>query len=186
MAMFQDNIGPCKLVYGGADLGETHGDVMLKFSQATAKGTAASTGETARQKVVTGEECTVEADLTEVAAATLVEIVAGAEQRGSSVKTTAFQTAVGKDLVKTAKTLILKPISEGQVSADNKEWIYIPKASVNPDFNVAFSASNQKVYRVVFEAHPVLAADIATGGFLASASPAYEARDLIRFGGTQS
>lgn len=176
------NIGPCKLDYDGVDLGQTHGDVKLMLKQDVAIGTSDATGNTARQKVISGEAYKVQAAITEITSVILEKIMAGVTANDLAVNNSAsVSSAVGTDLVESAKLLIIKPLV-GQTVSSSKDWIYIPKASVTVDANVAFSPTNQKDWNVEFEAHPVLAADLASGGNLNAVTPAFVVGNLIRFG----
>ena len=163
--MWSKNVGPCVLDYTGAELGETVGGVVLNFSQLTFKSVADKTGSTARGKHVTGEECSVTASLTEVTKEILQKVITGSSlSTGPTKKRLTVKTNVGKDLVEDAGMLILKPIIERVASTDTDDWIYLPKASVAPEFDVPLTIDGQRAWKVVFEGHPLLADDVASGG----------------------
>ena len=165
--MFSSNIGPCVLEYDGTEIGETYGGANFKYTMSAAESKTDKTGETARQRIVTGSECSVTVPLTEATLDQLAVVVPGSDlTAGPTNKALHLQSTVGMDLVDNAHTLILKPIVEGVASTDEEDWTYIPKASVIPIFDVPFKLSDQKVWNVEFMGHPVLAEDVATGGDL--------------------
>ena len=71
-------------------------------------------------------------------------------------------------------------IVEGVVSTTASDWIYVPKASPRPVFELPFRLGEQKVWGFEFVAHQVLAADVASGGALATET--YAEGCLLRFG----
>ena len=178
--MFSKNMGPCVLVFDDTELGETYGGTNFLFGMSTAKSMADKTGETARSKIVTGVSCTVTTTLTEPTLLQLSKVVYGSEYALIDTARLQLQAPVGYDLVENAKILILKPIIESIASADEEDWIYIPKASVVPNFDVPYMLDSQKVWAVEFEGHPVTAADIASGARLYCLG--YEENDVAVLG----
>jgi len=170
------NIGPATLVFDGVALGETYGGLVVSYRETTAKAMTDKTGETPREEVVTGQEGRITGALTE---ATLAQI---AKLTGGTVDGTGLEilNRIGKNLVADAAILIIKPIVEGVVSTTDTDWVYVPKASPRPVFELPFRLAEQKVWGFEFVAHPVLAADIASGGDLAGED--YSEGCLIRFG----
>lgn len=145
------NIGPCLLDYGGTTLGETKGGVTLQMDYQTAKTTCDRFGETARQKIITGAEVKVLANLTEVSVAILEDLIPGAVLAGNTLT---VSSSVGANLLDSAQVLILKPIVEGVADTDPTTWITLAKASVTPKFDVPFKLDDQRVWAVEFEGHP--------------------------------
>jgi len=165
--MFSKNLGPVVLDYDGTVLGETKGGTNFKYTMSSVKSTADKTGEMARAKVISGVECTVTVGLTEPTLEQLLAVCPGASlSAGPTSKGLSLQSPIGTDVVESAAILILKPIVDGIASVTAADWIYIPKASVLPVFDVPHKIEEQKVWNVEFEGHPVLAADLATGGAL--------------------
>ena len=163
MAMFSKNIGPCELVYDSTPLGLTKGGTTFTCTRSTVKTVADKTGETAREKLVTGDECLVKAAITEATLEQLAKIVGGTAT-GSTAKQLKLQNKVGTNLIDTAKTLTLKPLVAGAVDETAANWIVIPKATINPTFEVPFDLANQKVWGLEAEGHPLTADDVASGG----------------------
>ena len=163
MPPFSKNLGPVDLDYKGTSAGETFGGTQFKVAMNTAKSMIDKQGETARTKTVTGTVVTVETAVTEATLAQLVALYSGAAVSGTRAH---FGNPVGTDLVESAGVLILKPIVNQVVSITEADWIYVPKASVVPNFDVPLILDNQRVWGVIFEGHPVTAVDIATGGDL--------------------
>lgn len=144
------NMGPCYLYYGGTFLGEGKGGTRVSLSYTTAKSTADSTGETARQKVITGQEVMLKTALTELGKTALAALIPVSEVSGNAVL---VKNAVGTNLVSTAKVLIAKPIIGGVATTDESEWFTLPAASCLPNFEVPFEIDNQRVWAVEFEGH---------------------------------
>ena len=184
MAMFQDfPIGPAVLVFNGNELGETHGGASVLIDGESVKTYADKTGRVARYKVRVARQVMVKAALTEPTLDQMAKIFGATVEAGTATSALTLKTGVGKDLTADAKTLIIKPIVDDAVSTDAGDWIYIPKASIEAKCEVPYNYDAQRTWAFEAEAHPVLAADIGTGGFLYNAgSPEYAAGDLIRFG----
>lgn len=176
-------IGPVDLVLGGTSLGLTDGGTVLRYNVETVKTTADKTGTTARHKMVTGQELLVVGKIVEPTLEQLGVITGFAVTNGATKDELTVKNRVGEDLVDDCKTLILKPLEGDVVSTDDSTWIYVPKASILPTLEVPHDLATQKAFGFTIEGHPVLPADIATGGFLYNAgSPEYAAGDLLRFG----
>ena len=149
---------------GGINLGETLGGVTFSFKESAVVTKTDKTGETARAKYITGCECKVTGAITE-AALTQIGIIAG---RAPSTTELLLKARVGANLIDDAAVVILKPIVEGVASTDEKGWIYIPKATVLPLFEVkhGLTEGDQKAWAFEIEGHPVTADDIASGARL--------------------
>lgn len=184
MAMFQQfPIGPAVLEFDGTELGETHGGATITIDQETVKTYADKTGRVARFKVRVARQVMVKAALTEPTLEQLAKILGATVTEGTKASELTLQTGVGTDLTALAKTLVLKPIIDDEVSTDPGDWIYVPKASLDAKIEAPYNYEGQRVWGFEAEAHPVLAADIGTGGFLYNAgTPEYAENDLIRFG----
>lgn len=177
MAAWTNNLCPARLEYGGVSLGETQGGVNVTVEFETAESLADITGNTARIKAVQGVTAQVTAPLTEASLEQLLAVYPGSSQPEDN--RVHFGNPVGQDLVELADELIIKPIIAQTVSTDETKFIYVPKASVVPNWDIVWSPSEQKIYSVTFEAHPVLADDIASGGDLNGEG--YLENDLLCF-----
>lgn len=184
MAMFQDfPIGPAVLVFNGNELGETHGGATVLIDGESVKTYADKTGRVARYKVRVARQVLVKAALTEPTLAQMAGIFGATVSTGTATSGLTLKTGVGKDLTADAKTLIVKPIVDDTVSTDEGDWIYIPKASIEAKCEIPYNYEAQRTWAFEAEGHPVLPADITSGGFLYNAgSPEFAAGDLIRFG----
>jgi len=162
--MFSENIGPCLLDFGGTELGETLGGVTFSFKESSVVTKTDKTGETSRAKYITGAECKVAGAITEATLAQIAKITGGTPS-GTELL---LKSRVGANLIDDAGVLILKPIVEGVASVTEADWIYVPKATVLPVFEVkhGLTEGDQKAWAFEFEGHPVTAADIASGGSL--------------------
>lgn len=184
MSMFQSfPIGPAVLTFDGTELGETHGGATVIIDQETVKTYADKTGRVARYKVRVGRQAMVKAALTEPTLEQMAKILGGTVTTGTVSSELVLKSGVGVDLTALAKTLIVKPIVNDAVSTNAADWIYLPKASLEAKCEVPFNYEAQRIWAFEAEAHPVLAADIADGGFLYNGgTPEYAEKDLIRFG----
>lgn len=179
MAIFPNSMGPAELTYDGVVLGNTKGGINFRYSEETATATVDKTGDTPRAKVVTKAECMVTGALAESALSQLAKLVGGSVTGSTKL---VLANRVGKDLVTAAKTLIIKPIVDGAATADTTKWVYIPKSSVVPKFEVTYNLADQKVWAFEFEGHPVTADDVASGGSLAGQG--YSEGDIAVLGAT--
>jgi hypothetical protein len=161
--VFNKNIGPCRVIYGTDDLGQTEGDVRLNVSLITADSKTNEGGDHPRHKYLLALTATVLAPLAEATVTILSKVVPG-----SSLSTgrLALKNSVGLDLVGLVKTLTLKPVIGGVVSTTASEWVVLPRATVEPQWDVAYSRGTQKIYPCLFTSIPVTAEDIATAGAL--------------------
>jgi hypothetical protein len=182
MAEFSKNVGPVEIVLDGTSLGLTLGGAELVATREVFRSIADATGNTARGKYVVGESVMVRTQITEATHAQLAKIL-GTTVDGSTTEAVTFKSAVGKDLLEDAAECILKPIVEGVVSTTEADWIYIPVASISPDFAVPIQIAGQKAWRFEIEGHPVKAEHIgSTGHLYNSGSPEYAVKDLLRMG----
>jgi hypothetical protein len=145
------NIGPCEVTFGNVVLGDTKGGATFNYKMSTADTVADRTGTTARQRIITGVDCNVECDLTEMTVAQLKAIIPASEDNDDGLE---IYNNVGVDLVASAEKLLLKPIVAGVVSTDQDEWVCLPKASCTATLGVSFKLDEQRVYKVTFTAHP--------------------------------
>ena len=182
--MFQDfPIGPAALFFDGTEVGLMQGGCTVSIDEETVKTYADKTGKVARFKVSVGRLVMVKGAITEATLAQIAAITGGTVTAGSTIDELVLHSGVGTDLTALARESILKPIINNVVSADPADFIYIPKMSLSAKFELAYNFDGQRVFGFEGEGHPVLAADIADGGFLYnSGSPDYAEGDLIRFG----
>ena len=178
--MFSKPVGPCEIWWKGSKVGDSYGDIILAFTVSVFESKLAKTGETARGKYITGEEIKVTGEFGEVELSTLASICGGTVSEGATTDEVVINSQVGKNLLDDAGELILKPIIEQVTSTTASDWIYIPKATLVPNLSVAHGIATDKQWGFEFQGHPVVAADLATGGCLADKS--YTAGDLIKFG----
>lgn len=167
-----------ELEFGGTSLGEILGGVKLKYSRSTFKGKADSTGETARSETITGASVSVSCALTYADLEAIGAVSFGTLNSGET--RLALSHEVGRNLLEDADELIIKPIVDGVADTDDEHWIYIPKAVPVIDFDTTFKLGEQVAWAVTFEGHPVLADDIASGGYLNGKG--YAAGELLVLG----
>ena len=180
MAMFSKNVGPVEIVFNAVSIGLTQGGSKLAVTRDVAVTTADKTGKTSRAKIVTGHGVKVTGAITEATLVQLAAVIGGSVTEGATTDELKIKAQVGKDLLSEAKILILKPIVEGVTSTDEEDWITIPKATINPAFDVPFELENQKVWGFEFEGHPLTADDVASGATYDGGD--WAENDLLRLG----
>ena len=144
------DLGPCLLELGADNLGETKGNTTFTYSQDTAPVTEDRTGTEPVDEIFTGSGCGVECFLSRLSLAELTAALPGASGSGTSGNQMVIRSIVGSSLRDRAKALVLKPVVEGKVSTDSKEWLTIFVAAAKLDLSVVYSVSDQRVYKVNF------------------------------------
>ncbi len=158
------NIGPVQVEYDDGNVGLVKDGATVNYERSTVTTTADITGDTPRQKVVTGQSLKVTGAITEATLAQIAKLLNATVVTGTTDNELRIVNQVGLDLIPVAKKLVLKPIVQGVVSTDPAEWFYVPKASVNPALAVVYKHNDQKMWGFEFEGHPLTADDVASGG----------------------
>jgi hypothetical protein len=161
---FSENIGPVEAVFDDISLGYIKDGAQFTFNESSATTTADITGETPREEIIIGVDCSVSFAITEATLEQLAEITGGTVESGSTKDALALKARVGQNLVDLAATLILKPIIAGVATTDESKWIVIPKAAPRPEFQVNHSITDQRLWNVAFKGYPLTADDVASGG----------------------
>lgn len=156
------DLGPGLAVFGVTELGRNQ---SVKFGHTcnVSPVTNAAHGSTPVNRIGAGGAAQVELMLSESSLAVLGAMLPGGTVTGDEL---IVKNAVGKDMRELAKTLIIKPLDSDAVVADEKQWLHLALATPIPEFEWTYDAESQRVAKVLFDAYPVDAADIAVGGEL--------------------
>lgn len=178
MASWTQVIGPVVIDFGGVELGNSVGGSTFTFKESAVTTKIDATGTLARSKYINGAECKVTGAIGEATLAQIAAITGGTVD-GDELT---LKARVGTNLMDSAETCILKPIIAGVASTNNNEWIYIPKATIMPLFEVQHNLADgaDKVFGYEIEGHPVTADDIASSGDLFG--DGWSVNDVARFG----
>lgn len=167
MSVFSENIGPVEAVFDSVSLGYIKNGAVFTFNESSATTTADITGETPREEIIIGVDCSVTFAITEATLTQLAKITGGTVTTGSTKDELALKSRVGTNIVDSAANLTLKPIIGGTASADTSKWIVLPKAAPRPEFEVNQNITEQRLWNVVFKGYPLTADDVASGGTFA-------------------
>lgn len=168
------DIGPAELTFNSLVLGKTvtnpdggtHGGARVLVTTETRPAMRDALGAQPYDEFVVGRGVRVQANLTGMSIEQLASVIPGATlSTGPAKKQLKLGNPVGTSMRAGAYELIIKPIVAGAVSTDAEDWINIPLAYPVPDFEIAFSMEDQKVYNVEFRAFDNLSTGvIATVG----------------------
>lgn len=155
---FKD-IGPAEISYKGTVLGKTvanpdggtHGGVGVTITTETRDSFRDATGTNPHDGTIVGRHMMVEANLTGLSLAQLAVLIPGATLSDGAQKSLILNNPVGMSQRENAGELIIKPIDSGVVSVDETEWISIPLAFPEPDFDFKFDLEGQKVFNSKFK-----------------------------------
>lgn len=144
------DLGPCRVIFDGTDLGETFGDVLLRYTTEESPVHEDRQGTTPVDLITTGQAVEVEVPLTRLQIANLAKVIPGGSGSGTSGSKMTVINVIGESLADRSAELILKPIVNGVASTDNTEWAHVYKAAPRADMEIAYSVQNQRVYKTMF------------------------------------
>lgn len=146
------HLGPCQVLYGGTDLGQTKGGVTFRYTEESKPINEDQKGVTNVDEIKVGASaCEVEVNLTRSSLAQLAQIIGGSSYSGNKLNVT---NQVGVSMYDNANALVLKPIVNNVASTNENDWLNIPKAYPKVDLEIVFDAENQRVYKVMFKGFP--------------------------------
>ncbi len=155
--------GPCEVWYGtlGAEtlLGPYFESVIMRTVSTKSDVQESSQGTTPVDSIMTGYgETTVTVPFTRIGLTELAIVIPGASTSGSGFKAIP-SVELGKSEYVSSKSLILKPIVDGNESADVSEWLQFDHAYPNADIEITYDNDGQRVFNIIFCCFP----DAATG-----------------------
>lgn len=149
------DLGPCQVLWGGTNLGPTHGNVEFRFSEEDAGVYEDQLGASEVDDINVGSRTEVVAPLTRTQLATLSALLAGASGSGTSGNQMTVKQVVGRSRYDGAAELILKPIlANGSPDPDTSKWLHVFKAAPRADMALVYNVSDQRIYNVVFKGYP--------------------------------
>lgn len=103
-------------------------------------------------EIATGRLVSLEADFTRLTLVLLAIVIHGSTQVGDYLD---VPNKVGQAFYALAKTLIVKPLSDGNViNADEKTWIRIFKGYPKEQIELAYSKADQRIMHALFSVFP--------------------------------
>jgi len=166
MASPNKDLGPCVVIWDGRNIDgkgqivftKTFGGVFFRYEELQAPVKRDQAGETHVDDVTTGVvNPELEVPLTQEEIVKLDECfanselgVASAERAGSL----GIMNPVGEAIYPSTRQVIVKPIVNGLVSGDSKEWLYIHRAFPRITMEQAYDNSGQRTVKVLFKGYP--------------------------------
>lgn len=139
------------LTYGGVSLGHTSGGVTFNYEPSTEDLTADQYGDTPVDKVLTGQNVTVVANLAEPVVGVLnAAIPAGLHSVAGAGERIGIGNDAGYSLRGDSKQLVLHPVDKS--ASDTSEDIVIYKAVVADSVELNYEVDGQRVFEVTFSA----------------------------------
>lgn len=162
-----NDIGPAAVYFGTAGveahIGDTFGGARWKLEVQTAMAYKDKTGDEPTDEIITGMPFTVETNLTNLTLEQLAAVIPGAVlSAGPTKKSMRLTSMTGRSLKANAKSLILKPIVDGEPTTDESLWVKVGKAYPKPNIECVYDAKTQKVYSVVWACFRDANDDMAT------------------------
>lgn len=157
------DLGPCVVVWDGRridgtpiEFHKTFGGVFFRYEELQVPVKRDQAGETEVSAVTTGvTNPELEVPLTQEDCGRLQKCfansVAGATLGNDYLK---VSNPVGVDIFPYARQVIVKPISNGVVSTDEGEWLYIHKAFPRITMEQGYDNSGQRTVKVMFKGYP--------------------------------
>jgi len=151
------DVGPCFVYFNGTSVGETHGGVQFRYALQSTEVHEDSKGVEPVDDILIGATCEVDVEMTRMAIARLAEVTPGASGSGTAGNIMLVKQVVGQSQYNNARKLVLKPIVNGVASADTTEWITVFRAAPTPAYELPYTVTDQRTYKVTFKAYRVLA-----------------------------
>jgi len=144
-------MGAASLVFGGVSLGHTSGGVTFHYEPNSNDITFDQYGTTPVDKILSGENVQIVANLAEPVLAQLNQAIPGGDYAlGASGERLGLGRDAGYSLRADAKQLVLHPVEKS--STDLSEDVVIYKAVVADTVELNYEVDNQRVYEVTFQA----------------------------------
>ena len=158
-------LGTCNVYFGeeGSEefMGFTIGGVEAEVSTEVQDSMVDQFGDTPVKSKIRGRTVMARMQLAETTVENMVKVMPGAELLTTNGKRAVVKTGIGVDLLKEAKSLILRPVElddrENTANADKSEDFRIPRASTPGGLNFAYSSENERVLNTEFKGYPTSA-----------------------------
>lgn len=142
-------MGPCRIFWGGVDLGYTQGGVNLQVSSTTVDITSDEFGQNPMDKRMLSRTVSVKVPLVETIPGKLDMMINGGDGSATSASVKAVSSV---SVRKSAQTLVLHPLSKA--STDTSEDFCIVLAYPFPDMQVTYNDNNERIFNVTFSSYP--------------------------------
>lgn len=154
------DLGPCSVVWdptgANVELNPLHGDCKFHWDEKDVDILEDEQGLTPVDKVTTGAACELTVPLTRYTLHKLVHIFKRNVYAANSLK---IYNPVGIAKFLNSKLIIVKPIYDGAVSADNREWLQVLRGAPKVNLDQIYGNTTQRIINVVFTGFP----DTVTG-----------------------
>lgn len=141
-------VGPCSVTYNGVDLGHTVGGVEVIYTPTHFDVQVDKYGDTAVEKVLTGEDLRAKVPLAEYTIANLKNAMPQGQFQGAANARVHVGKSAGASARAAAAQLVLHPLNEGTRAFD----IVFHKAYVANQVKLEHKINATKVVEVEFEA----------------------------------
>lgn len=165
MAESNFQLGPCKIEYGGEDLGNTNGGVTVTIEESYASLTTDQNGENPVDEQCTGTSVTVEGALADITLDNIASLfkttVVGTAGSAQKVE---IKANVGTSLLANSNEMVIKPYVNGTVTTDPNDYITIHNAGFKASASMAYNATDQRVINFTATGYPNADGVIVTFG----------------------
>jgi hypothetical protein len=145
---------PVRVTYNGVDLGGTHGNVKVSIETSKAEIKADQSGETVRDRRISGLNIKIETALAEIRDINKWKVVFPNQPLLTTGGNSAmqFQNKIGASDLAAAKQLVLHPLS--RADADLSGDILIYKAVADEKSEITYSPSGQALLKILWNVLP--------------------------------
>jgi len=145
------DLGPCRAIWNGTDLGETFGGIEFKEDLTSKEIKTDQNGETPVDKVFTGRLTSVIAKFTRQTLAQLEAVIESSTAGANNLKVV---NSVGNAMFSRSEELILKPVVDGVTSVDPNDWLHIHRTFPVAKVNFMYDVGTQRTVEVEFNCFP--------------------------------
>lgn len=149
-------LGTCKVIFDGTDMGLTIGGVDVNVTTETHKTTVDQHGDTVVKEYIKGRNVTVSTRFAETTLENLVSLMPGSklitDETNPEKMRVEVDSGVGKDLVKLAKELTLHPIDAAE--DDKSQDFTLPRAATPGGMEYSFKKDDERVFNAEFSGYP--------------------------------
>ena len=151
--------GPALAYWGATEIAEIFEEIRWTLTSESGEVTEMKFGATPVDRVFFGySACEVVIPATRIALATLATVLPGGTNSGGAsgaveVKVAGTGAEVGRSMYDNGRPLYIKPIEDG-VAAANGRWLRLEHTYPEPNYDVEFNLTGQRVYGISFKALP--------------------------------
>lgn len=157
-------LGPCQILFKGADLGKTEGGVKVAAAQTSVELHTDQDGETPVDEYKTGTTFKVSGSLAEITLANFAAMFHSTVVTSGTKQKVKVVPGVGTSLMDQGGVLIIKPYIAGTVTTNANKWITLHNAGMKATIDLAFDRSTQQVMNFEAVGYPDSTGLLATFG----------------------